>query len=136
MKPEEVCSGTPLVYSNASPALSTGSSPITPAPRMRIGDAPVPRLQLHRFRAFVCDRDGVGPEEIIVLRRRAVGDKTRRHHDFDIAGHGAIHAKRYSDVFLRQRESQMRAKSSTVEVSSRTWRPLPLKTAGRKCQIA
>src|SRR6516165_8904062 len=33
MKPEEVCSGTPLVYSNASPALSTGSSPITPAPR-------------------------------------------------------------------------------------------------------
>jgi hypothetical protein len=33
MKPDGVCSGTPLVYSNASPALSTGSSPTTPAPR-------------------------------------------------------------------------------------------------------
>ena len=33
MKPDGVGSGTPLVYSNNSPGLSTGCLPTTPAPR-------------------------------------------------------------------------------------------------------
>ena len=33
MKPDAVVSGTPLVYSNDWPGLSTGCSPTTPAPR-------------------------------------------------------------------------------------------------------
>ena len=33
MKPDGVGSGTPLVYSNDSPGLSTGCLPTTPAPR-------------------------------------------------------------------------------------------------------
>ena len=59
---------------------------------MGIGDAPVAGFQLHRIVALIGDRNGVSPEEIIVLRRRAIGDKARRHHHFDVAGHGTIHA--------------------------------------------
>jgi hypothetical protein len=52
----------------------------------------MPGLELHRVAAMIGDGDGVGPEKIIVFRRRAIGDEPRRHHDFDIAGQSAIHA--------------------------------------------
>jgi hypothetical protein len=58
---------------------------------MGVGDAPVAGLQLHRLTAIIGDRYRVGPEEIIVLGRRPVGDKARGHHDLDIAGHSPIH---------------------------------------------
>src|SRR5262249_3704600 len=35
--------------------------------------------------------DRVGPEEISVLRRRALGDEARRYRDGDIPGDGTVH---------------------------------------------
>src|SRR6516225_4473422 len=52
MKPEDVCSGTPLVYSKDSPALSTGSSPTTPAPRTS-WRRPWPSV-MRQWRVFSC----------------------------------------------------------------------------------
>ena len=97
MKPDGVGSGTPLVYSNDSPGSSTGVSPTTPGAAhllqlaVRVGDLPMPGLELHRARAAVGDLDRVGPEEIAVLRRRALGQESRRDLDLDAAGGGAVH---------------------------------------------
>ena len=60
-------------------------------PPERIGDPPVAGLELHRLLAVIGDRDRVGPEEIAVFRRRAVGEEARRHRDLDIAGGRAVH---------------------------------------------
>src|SRR4029079_7885801 len=84
---------------------------------MGVGDAPVTGFQLHRLGALVGDGDGVGPEEITVLGRGAIGDEPRRHHDFDIARHGAIEVSatavlRQTLVFATTRDA------SAVHVSS------------------
>ena len=61
MKPDGVGSGTPLVYSKFSPGLSTGCSPTTPAPAhflqpaVRVGDAPMPGLELYRLAPEIGD---------------------------------------------------------------------------------
>src|SRR5208283_3420376 len=61
------------------------------APAVGVRDAPMAGLQLYRLGAVIGDGDRIGPEEIIALRRRPVGDETRRHHDLDIVGHRTIH---------------------------------------------
>src|SRR6516225_5132408 len=100
---------------------------------MGIGDAPVAGFQLHRLGAFIGDVDRVGPEEIIVLRRRAIGDETRRHHDFNIAGHGAIHA---SDTAMLQlipaTRCEAHRRSSEFHLSSR-YRPQKRAIRRRDC---
>jgi hypothetical protein len=58
---------------------------------VRVGDPPMPRLELHGFSALVGERDRIGPEEVAVLRRRAVRQVARRDLNFDTAGDGAIH---------------------------------------------
>src|SRR5262252_540031 len=57
---------------------------------LRIGDAPMPRLELDGLAAEIGKRDGIGPEEIAVLGRRTLGQKARGRRDLDLAGHGTI----------------------------------------------
>ena len=49
-------------------------------------------LQLHRLVAVVGDLDGVGPEEMALLRGRLVVQVLRGDADADAAGHGFVHA--------------------------------------------
>src|SRR5262249_15834230 len=57
---------------------------------LRVGDLPVARLELDRLAPEVGQHDGVGPEEIAVLRGGAVGHEARCHTDLDLTGDRAI----------------------------------------------
>src|SRR4249920_624469 len=57
----------------------------------RIGNAPMPCLELNGLCTEVCNVDGIGPEEITVARRRSLRNKTGRDGDLNLAGYGAIH---------------------------------------------
>src|SRR5437588_6057681 len=50
----------------------------------------MPGLELHGLAAEIGKRDGVGPEEIPVFRRRALRQKARDHLDFDLPCYRAI----------------------------------------------
>jgi hypothetical protein len=50
----------------------------------------MPRLELDRLAAEIGERDGIGPEEIAVLGRGAVGQELGGRPDLDLAGHGAV----------------------------------------------
>ena len=97
MKPDGVGNGTPLVYSKDFSRLECrlfahdpGSLDLLQAPK-RVGDAPMPRFELHCLFAQVRDVDGVSPEKIAIARRRPLRDEAGRDGDFNLAGYGAIH---------------------------------------------
>ena len=107
MKPDAVGSGTPEVYSKRSPGakhrlladhalaadflLAAGG----------VGDDPVPGAQLHGLGAGVGDDDGVGPEILAAIDRRALGQEVRFDGDFDLAGNGAVHAGKLPEILCR-----------------------------------
>ena len=97
MKPDGVGNGTPLVYSNDSLGLSTGSSPTTPGPLTSCSRPSASVMRQCRVLsctvsvAEIGDVDGVGPEEIAVARRRPLRHKAGRDRDLDLAGYGAVH---------------------------------------------
>ena len=62
-------------------------------PPERVGDAPVPGLELYRLSPQIGDVDGIGPEEIAVGRRGSLRQKAGRDGDLDLAGNGAVHRK-------------------------------------------
>src|SRR5215472_16778855 len=57
---------------------------------LRIGDAPMPRLELDGLAAEIGERDGIGPEEIAVLGRGTLRQEARGRRDLDLACHGTI----------------------------------------------
>src|SRR5262249_2341667 len=57
---------------------------------LRIGNAPMPGLELDGLDAQIGERDGIGPEEIAVLGRGTLGQEARSRRDLDLAGHGTI----------------------------------------------
>src|SRR5499427_7876491 len=57
---------------------------------VRVGDAPMARLELNGLAAAIGERDGIGPEEIAVLGRGTLGQEARGRSDLDLAGHGTI----------------------------------------------
>src|SRR4029077_11138716 len=58
---------------------------------VRVGDFPMPGLELHLRVAAIGDLDRVSPEVIAVLRRRALRHEARRNLHLDVMGGGAIH---------------------------------------------
>src|SRR5689334_4950766 len=68
-------------------------------PAERVGDAPVTGLELDRLGTVVADLDGVGPEEIALLLRRAFGQEFRGHRHFDVAGHRLVHGRSSAGVW-------------------------------------
>ena len=52
----------------------------------------MPGAQLHGFLAGIGDDDRIGPEIMRVLGRRAFRHEVRLDSDFDVTGHGAVHA--------------------------------------------
>src|SRR3984893_17587465 len=57
---------------------------------LRVGDAPMPRLELGRIAAEARKRYGITPEEIAVLGRGTLGQEVRGRRDLDLAGHSTI----------------------------------------------
>src|SRR6476661_582883 len=57
----------------------------------RIGNAPMPRLELNGFRTEIGNVDGVSPEKIAVAWRRPLRNKAGCDGDLNLAGYGAIH---------------------------------------------
>src|SRR5262252_11209730 len=57
---------------------------------LRVGDAPMPRLELDGLAAEIGKRDGISPEEIAVLGRGTLRQEARGRRDLNLAGHGTI----------------------------------------------
>src|SRR6516162_3672836 len=57
---------------------------------LRVGDAPMPRLELDGLAAEIGKRDGISPEEIAVLGRGTLGQEARGRLYLDLAGHSTI----------------------------------------------
>src|SRR5207248_11731607 len=55
-----------------------------------VGNAPVACLELHDLIAVIGERDRIGPEEVTVLGRGAIGEEARHGLDLDLTGHGTI----------------------------------------------
>jgi hypothetical protein len=50
----------------------------------------MPRLELDGFASEIGKRDGIGPEEIAILGRGALGHEARKRLHLDLARHGTI----------------------------------------------
>src|SRR6516162_5325754 len=57
---------------------------------LRVGDAPMPRLELDGLAAEIGKRDGISPEEIAVLGRGTLGQEARGRLYLDLASHSTI----------------------------------------------
>ena len=97
MKPEDVESDVPEVYSNTSP----GSQPRRLADHARaldlllaaepVGDLPVTAAQLHRDIALVLDADLIGPDILRLRRIGLVGQILRLDGHLYGTGCGCVH---------------------------------------------
>src|SRR5438552_4436806 len=65
------------------------------------GDDPVPGAELYGLGAGIGDDDGVGPEILALVDRRALGEEVRFDRNFDLAGDGAVHAGKLSEILFR-----------------------------------
>jgi len=66
-------------------------SPNLLATTERIGNPPMSGHELHWFGPVIDDFNRIGPKIIIVGRRRAIVEKTRRHLDFDVVRERSVH---------------------------------------------
>src|SRR4030095_12572003 len=66
-----------------------------------VGDGPVPGAELHGLCAGIGDDDGVGPEILAAIDRRALREEVRLGGDFDLTSDGAIHAGKLPEILFR-----------------------------------